>query len=46
MRSLTASSSGKLAFSWHGDLYTLVPGEEPNLVEVSINVSIEYEIEG
>jgi Tol biopolymer transport system component/C-terminal processing protease CtpA/Prc len=38
VRSLTASDADLLAFSWHGDLYTLVPGEEPRLLDVAINV--------
>lgn len=36
VRSLSASDNGLLAFSWDGDLYTLVPGEEPKKVEVDI----------
>ena len=38
VRSLTASDEGKLALSWHGDLYTLVPGEEPALLDIKISV--------
>lgn len=37
VRSLSASADGKmLAFSWDGEIYTLVPGEEPVKVAVSI----------
>ncbi|MDE7111140.1 MAG: PDZ domain-containing protein [Muribaculaceae bacterium] len=36
VRSLSASDGGLLAFSWNGELYTLVPGSEPEKVNVSI----------
>ncbi|MDE6008000.1 MAG: peptidase S41, partial [Muribaculaceae bacterium] len=36
VRSLSSSDDGLLAFSWDGDLYTLVPGQEPQKVNVSI----------
>lgn len=38
VRSLTASADGKkLAFSQDGKLYTLVPGQEPKEVKVTVN---------
>lgn len=36
VRSLSAASNGTLAFSWDGEIYTLVPGSEPSKVAVSI----------
>lgn len=36
VRSLSSSNDGLLSFSWDGDLYTLVPGEEPKKVSVEI----------
>ncbi|MDE6443110.1 MAG: PDZ domain-containing protein [Muribaculaceae bacterium] len=36
VRSLSSSDDGLLAFSWDGDLYTLVPGQEPVKVNVDI----------
>lgn len=37
VRSLSAANDGTLAFSWNGELYTLVPGAtEPKKVDVSI----------
>ena len=36
VRSLSASDAGTLAFSWNGELYTLVPGSEPKKVNVNI----------
>ena len=38
VRSLTRSDDDLLAFSWHGDLYTLVPGEDPELIEIDISI--------
>lgn len=37
VRSLSAASNGTLAFSWDGDLYTLVPGQDPKKVNVTVN---------
>lgn len=42
VRSLSASASGKLAFSWDGELYTLTEGSEPKKVEVNI-VTDDYD---
>lgn len=43
VRSLSASADGsRLAFSWNGELYTLVPGAEPQKVDVSI-VADDYD---
>lgn len=36
VRSLTASSTGTMAFSWDGDIYTLREGEQPRKVSVDI----------
>ncbi len=36
VRYLSASRSGKLAYSWDGAIYTLVPGQEPQRVKVKI----------
>lgn len=37
VRSLSVSADGKtLAFSWNGEIYTLVPGAEPKKVDVAI----------
>jgi len=36
VRSLSASDTGLLAFSWDGELYTLRPGAEPQKVTVEI----------
>lgn len=36
VRSLSASGSGTLAFSWDGDIYTLAPGGQPVKVNVDI----------
>lgn len=36
VRSLSSSDNGKLAFSWDGEIYTLVPGKEPQKVNVEI----------
>lgn len=36
VRSLSVSSNGVLAFSFAGELYTLVPGEQPNKINVEI----------
>ena len=36
VRFLSISAGGVLAFSWHGELYTLRPGQEPQRVDVSI----------
>lgn len=42
VRSLSASADGRtLAFSWNGELYTLVPGSQPVKVPVTI-VSDDY----
>lgn len=42
VRSLSASDNGLLVFSWDGEIYTLVPGKEPQKVNVSI-VSDDYD---
>lgn len=44
VRSLSAAGNGTLAFSWNGEIYTLVPGSEPRKVEVSI-VSDDYDLD-
>lgn len=44
VRSLSAAGNGTLAFSWNGEIYTLVPGAEPRKVEVSI-VSDDYDLD-
>ncbi len=36
VRHLSASRDGKMAFSWDGEIYTLVPGGEPQKVDVAI----------
>ncbi len=36
VRFLTSSSENVLCFSYHGDLYTLVPGNSPEKIEVEI----------
>ena len=36
VRFLSASNDGKLCFSQNGELYTLVPGQQPQKVNVSI----------
>ena len=36
VRQLTASNNGLMAFSWHGELYTLREGEEPQKIKISI----------
>ncbi len=42
VRSLSAAKNGTLAFSWNGEIYTVVPGKEPSKVNVSI-VSDDYD---
>lgn len=37
VRTLSASDSGLMAFSWDGDIYTLKEGEEPRKLNVCIN---------
>ena len=37
VRFLSISDDGLLVFSWHGELYTLRPGQEPNKVDVQLN---------
>lgn len=44
VRSLSAAGNGTLAFSWDGEIYTLVPGAEPRKVNVSI-VSDDYDLD-
>jgi len=36
VRFLTISNNGTLCFSQNGELYTLIPGQEPKLVEVDV----------
>lgn len=36
VRSLSAADNGTLAFSWDGDIYTLVPGGKPQKINVEI----------
>ena len=36
VRSLSASDNGTLAFSWDGDIYTMVPGGKPQKLAVTI----------
>ncbi len=42
VRSLTRAGNGMLAFSWNGELYTLIPGQQPQKVNVSI-ISDDYD---
>lgn len=42
VRSLSASNNGTLAYSWDGEIYTLVPGQEPKRVDVKI-VADDYD---
>lgn len=42
VRSLSASNNGTLAYSWNGEIYTLVPGQEPERVSVKI-VADDYD---
>ncbi len=42
VRSLSASRNGKLAYSWDGEIYTLVPGQQPQKVNVKI-VADDYD---
>jgi len=42
VRSLSASDSGTLAFSWDGEVYTLVPGAEPVKLDIEI-VADDYD---
>lgn len=37
VRSLTSSNNGLLAFNWDGDIYTLIPGNEPQKVNIIVN---------
>lgn len=36
VRSLSVAQNGKMAFSWNGDIYTLVEGQEPRKVTVKV----------
>lgn len=38
VRGLSASTAGTLVFSWHGDLYRLQPGSEPERIAVTIAI--------
>lgn len=38
VRSLTRADSGLMAFSWHGDLYTLTEGQVPRRLEITVGV--------
>lgn len=40
VRSLSASASGKLAYSWDGEIYTLNPGEVPSKVNIDIKADL------
>ena len=40
VRSLTADNNGTLAFNWDGDIYTLVPGQEPQKLEINITADL------
>ncbi|MCH5240535.1 MAG: PD40 domain-containing protein [Muribaculaceae bacterium] len=40
VRSLSASNTGKLAYSWDGHIYTLSPGQQPQMVEIQINADL------
>ncbi|MCH5231288.1 MAG: PD40 domain-containing protein [Muribaculaceae bacterium] len=40
VRSLSASRSGRLAFAWDGDIYTLIPGGQPQKVDIEINADL------
>ena len=42
VRFLSASRDGTLAFSWDGELYTLVPGDEPQRVAVEIVADLRH----
>ena len=41
VRSLSASSDGRLAFSWNGEIYTMDEAGKPSKVEVNI-ISDDY----
>ncbi len=36
VRHLSASGNGTLAFSWDGDIYTMLPGGEPKKIDVEV----------
>ena len=38
VRHLSRADDGRMAFSWHGDLYTLRAGQQPRKVDVTISV--------
>ena len=38
VRDLSMASDGTMAFSWHGDIYTLSAGDKPQRLDISINV--------
>lgn len=38
VRQLSRAGNGTMAFSWHGDIYTLADGGEPRLVDITIGV--------
>jgi len=38
VRSLSRAADGTMAFSWHGDLYTLTEGQEPKKLDITIGV--------
>ena len=40
VRSLSSSDNGLLAFNWDGELYTLLPGNEPQKVNIEINADL------
>ncbi len=42
VRSLSAADNGTLAFSWDGEVYTLVPGSEPVKLDIEI-VADDYD---
>lgn len=44
VRFLSISDHDVLCFSWHGDLYTLIPGSEPRKVDVTMGFDGRQEI--
>ena len=40
VRNLTASDNNILAFTWDGDIYTLIPGNQPQKVNIELNADL------
>ncbi len=36
VRFLSRAATGQLCFSWHGEIYTMMPGEEPSKVPIQV----------